>query len=65
MDEQERLEIESKRIKEELKQLNLSLALGKLKDDSIIKEKKAELFKIVTALELSKISNKEENIKRR
>ena len=65
MDEQERLEIESKRIKEELKQLNLSLALGKLKDDSIIKEKKAELVKIVTALELSKISNKEENIKRR
>lgn len=52
MSEKERLEKEVERLKYELKRLNIALALGKLKDDCIIKEKKSELVKVLTSLEL-------------
>lgn len=65
MDEQERLELEVKQLKEEIRQLLLSKSLGNLEDENIIKEKRNELFKASTSLELCKINNEGNNVKRR
>ena len=64
MDEQTRLELEVKQLKEELKKLHTSHAFGKLDDENIIKEKKRKLFEVSTSLELCKMNNKED-VKRR
>ncbi len=65
MDEQERLENEAQNLKDEIKHLQKEQILGKLEDDAIIKEKRNELFKTLTSLELCKLNEKQTISKRR
>lgn len=64
MSEEERLEFEASRLRGELKELNMKKAMGQLENDDIIKEKKRELFKVLTDLELSKMVIKNEGRRR-
>ena len=65
MDEQERLENEAEKLRNEIKQLQISLRLGKIEDNTIIKEKRDKLFNVLFSLKLCKMNNKEDNNKRR
>ena len=65
MDEQERLENEAEKLRNEIKQLQISLRLGEIEDNTIIKEKRDKLFNVLFSLKLCKMNNKEDNNKRR
>ncbi|MBR2833411.1 MAG: hypothetical protein IKE75_03155 [Bacilli bacterium] len=55
MSEEERLVAMKRQLEKELKQLNVDFVLGNLKDDTVIREKRDELFKVGTSLELCKM----------
>ena len=65
MNEKERLEEKAKELRDELKQLNMDLAWGKLEYDSLIREKKRELTKVLMDLELCKMNGLENNVRRK